>query len=108
MTAKKTAMKSPKQPMDRLKAEAGKAHAYRLTVTGRNGTAQVEILHPLDWPYTAPARVEAGDYTVVAEFMDEQNRAKFEAVQPTVRSLEEFLVALKDTLGADLGESQAS
>ena len=99
-------------PVDRLRAEAESAFGADLSdlggvLHGKNGSAEVEVLNPLDWDFDAQDRMLNGDYSgFLRAVLDEENFAKVAELRPSNWQVLQFITGANR--GEDLGESPAS
>lgn len=105
-------MGSPKKPMDRQRKEAAQETAdqpVKVKLHGRNGSATVTVLPPLDWAFDAHEAFAANEYGRFAEaILSDADYAKWCELRPSYRQVVDFLASYAAEGGQDMGESQAS
>lgn len=104
-----------KRAVERAKAEAEAARevldavSWSGTLTGKGGSAEIEVLTILDWADDALQRANVMDMRGWAEgALDDDNFAKWCEVRPTIRDATAFIADWEVGTGEDLGESDAS
>lgn len=111
---------------DRLRSEAEKLLGKGLdlsdlggTLHGREGSVQIEVLHPLDWDFDAQDRLETGDYAgFLQAVLSREEYDKARAVRPSNWQVLQWVTGVDRASSADgdeaadasedLGESPAS
>ena len=98
-------------PMDRAQTEArnGIFQGGKATLTGRKGSAEIDVPHFMDWGTGAISAISRWDIgSWVSEALDAENQKAWAKCSPTNTQASQFFLDFTKETGEDLGESPAS
>lgn len=79
-----------------------------VTLTGKNGTADITVPNAMDWDGEATEVLSAGRFYTWAELvLSDDDFEAWRSVRPTNRQIDEFFRSWSELTGQDAGKSRA-